>query len=110
VRENRLSWWFVWEQPQWADHVRLGPPGSETPELALSIEATQAFLHWSLAKQEAGLLTMAHPERVAGLLDRIKHMEAVAKQQQRRPKLRLLRRPRIDDTLNEPIDTQDRPA
>jgi hypothetical protein len=52
--------------------------GATRLELALSTDAMQAFLHWSLAICEAGRLTMAHPERVAGLLDRVKHLEAVA--------------------------------
>jgi hypothetical protein len=76
--DDHFVWGFVAEQPQWADHGRLGPPGSETPELALSTEVKQAVLRWSLAKRETGLLTVAHPEWVAGLLDHIKRLEVVA--------------------------------
>jgi hypothetical protein len=52
----------------------------------------------------------AYPQRLAGLLDHIKHLEVVAIQQQRRPTLRLPRRPQTaNDARNEPIDTEGRP-
>jgi hypothetical protein len=70
----------------------------------------QAILRWKLAKWETGLLTVAHLEQVAGLLDRVKHLEAVAKEQLP-PKLWFAGRlGTADDTPNEPINTQDRPA